>query len=81
MRGRAIQILHEFVSEHPRSSRAGEASAKLGWLLYDGQLDDAAPAFESAAGDRVPQVKKSARDGLESIERRRARLKSEHFAK
>jgi TolA-binding protein len=80
MRGRAI--LHEFVSEHPRSSRAGEASAKLGWLLYEaGQLDDATPAFESAAGDRVPQVKKSARDGLESIERRRARLKSEHFAK
>ena len=71
-RARATEVLREFAREHPRSSRAGEASAKLGWLLYDaGRLDEAERYFEAAAADRVPQVQKSARDGLEAIERRR----------
>ena len=71
-RARATEALREFVRTHPRSSRAGEASAKLGWLLYDaGKLDEAERSFEAAAADRVPQVKKSAQGGLEAIERRR----------
>lgn len=71
-RARATEALREFVRAHPRSSRAGEASAKLGWLLYGaGKLDEAERSFEAAAADRVPQVKKSAQGGLEAIERRR----------
>ncbi len=71
-RARATEALREFVRAHPRSSRAGEASAKLGWLLYEaGKLDEAERSFEAAAADRVPQVKKSAQGGLEAVERRR----------
>ena len=69
---KAIAALRRFVTKYPSSSRAGEASAKLGWLLYDaGELDAAERYFESAADDRVPKVQKSARDGLEAIARKR----------
>ncbi len=69
---RAIVALRRFVTRYPSSSRAGEAAAKLGWLLYDaGELDAAARQFESAADNVVPKVKKSARDGLEAVARKR----------
>jgi hypothetical protein len=68
----AIVALRRFVAAYPSSSRAGEAAAKLGWLLYDaGELDAAQRQFESAADNVVPKVKKSARDGLEAIARKR----------
>jgi len=71
-RARAISVLRAFTSEHPRSARAGEATARLGWLYYDaGRLDEATRSFEIAAADRVPEVMKSAKDGLEAIARRR----------
>jgi TolA-binding protein len=69
---KAIAALRRFVSTYPSSSRAGEAAAKLGWLLYEaGDLDDAETYFRSAENDVVPKVKKSARDGLEAIARAR----------
>jgi len=70
---KAIAALRRFVSKYPKSSRSGEAAAKLGWLLHDaGDLDEAERYFESASDDVVPKVQKSARDGLESIARKRA---------
>lgn len=70
---KAIAALRRFVSKYPSSSRAGEAAAKLGWLLHDaGDLDGAERYFKLASDDVVPKVQKSARDGLESIARKRA---------
>jgi TolA-binding protein len=69
---KAIAALRRFVSKYPSSSRAGEAAAKLGWLLHDaGDLDGAERYFKLASDDVVPKVRKSARDGLESIARKR----------
>ena len=69
---KAIVALRRFAAAYPSSSRAGEAAAKLGWLLYDaGELDAAQRQFESAADNVVPKVQKSARDGLEAIARKR----------
>jgi hypothetical protein len=69
---KAIAALRRFVVVYPSSSRAGEAAAKLGWLLYDaGELDAAQRQFESADDNVVPKVQKSARDGLEAVARKR----------
>jgi TolA-binding protein len=69
----AIDSLAGFLEAYPRSSRAGEAAAKLGWLqLEAGDLDAAQRAFERATDDRVPKVRESARSGLQAVERRRA---------
>lgn len=68
----AIVALRRFVVTYPSSSRAGEAAAKLGWLLYDaGDLDAAERQFERAVDNIVPKVQKSARDGLEAVARKR----------
>jgi TolA-binding protein len=68
----AREALTRFLKTFPSSARAGEASALLGWLLYDaGELDDAQQRFELAARDRVPKVKESAERGLEAIKRKR----------
>lgn len=64
----AIAALRRFLGAHPKSSRAGEASARLGWLQLDaGELDAAERSFEAAASDRVPAVRRSAAKGLEKI--------------
>jgi TolA-binding protein len=69
----AREALTRFVQKFPSSARAGEASALLGWLLYQaGDLDAAETRFQHAATDRVPKVKASAGKGLEAIKRRRA---------
>lgn len=69
----AREALTRFLETYPSSGRAGEASALLGWLLYDaGELDAAQQRFEVAARDRVPKVKESASRGVEAIKRKRA---------
>ena len=68
----ARDALMRFLHQFPSSPRAGEASALLGWLLYDaGDLDRAEARFKVAAGDRVPKVRESAERGLEAIKRKR----------
>ena len=69
----ARDALTRFTAAFPASARAGEASALLGWILYDaGDLDAAKARFEAAARDRVAKVKQSAQRGLEAIKRRAA---------
>ena len=70
----AREALTRFLQDFPSSARAGEASALLGWLLYDAnELDAAETRFNRAAADRVPKVRTSAERGLEAIRRRRAK--------
>lgn len=69
----AREALTRFVATFPASPRAGEASALLGWILYDaGELEAAKQRFDVAARDRVQKVKESAERGLEAIRRKRA---------
>jgi TolA-binding protein len=64
--------LAQFLERFPSSSRAAEASALLGWLLYDaGELDAAERLFHQAERDRVPKVRESAQRGLTAIQRKR----------
>ena len=70
----ARNALTRFVQRFPTSSRAAEASALLGWVLYDaGDLDGAESQFRRAVDDRVPTIRDNARRGLTAIERRRVR--------
>jgi FecR protein len=65
--------LEHFLKQFPTSPRASEASALLGWLLYDaGELDAAEQDFHRAEHDRVPKVRDSAQRGLTAIQRKRA---------
>ncbi len=71
---RARDALAAFLAQWPASPRAGEASALLGWLLYDaGDLDGAKRRFETAATDHSASVRESADRGITAIERKRAR--------
>jgi TolA-binding protein len=64
----AIASLRRFLSKYPSSARAGEASARLGWLLIDaGELDAAEDAFDAAASDPVPAVRRSATQGRDKV--------------
>jgi TolA-binding protein len=64
----AVAAFHDFLDGYPRSSRAGEASAMLGWLLIDARvLDEAERRFQAAAGDPDPAVRRSARSGLDAL--------------
>ena len=66
--------LSGFINRFPRSSRIGEVSAMLGWiLLEDNDLESATRLFAAAADDRVSEVRQSARAGLDAAERRRGR--------
>lgn len=68
----ARAALSQFVQRFPTSSRAAEASALLGWLLYDaGELDAAEKLFQKAEHDPVPKVRDSATRGLTAIDRKR----------
>lgn len=61
-----------FLRKFPSSPRAAEASALIGWALYDaGDLAGAKPYFERASNDKVPKVRESARKGLAAIERKK----------
>jgi TolA-binding protein len=65
--------LEYFLKHFPTSPRATEASALLGWLLYDaGELDAAEQDFHRAEHDRVPKVRDSAQRGLTAIQRKRS---------
>jgi TolA-binding protein len=59
--------------EHYRSSpRAMQASAMLGWLLFDaGDLAGAELRFQAAAGDTAGPVRDSANQGLDAVRERR----------
>lgn len=67
----ASDALAAFLANYPSSPRLGEASAMLGWLVIDSDLDRAEKLFKTAAGDRVASVKASAQRGLAAIEQRR----------
>jgi TolA-binding protein len=68
----ARAALAQFLRRFPTSGRAAEASALLGWMLYDaGELDAAEPLFRRAEHDRVPKVRDSATRGLTAIDRKR----------
>jgi TolA-binding protein len=67
----AVAAFHDFLDGYARSSRAGEASAMLGWLLIDARaFDEAERRFQAAAGDPDPAVRRSARAGLDALARR-----------
>ncbi len=71
--GDARASLDEFLDRHAASPRAGEAAAMVGWLLLDaGDLDGAAARFTLAAGDHADQARRSGREGLQAVARRRA---------
>jgi TolA-binding protein len=58
-------LFNAFLERFPRSSRAAEAAAAVGWLLLDGGETRAARrAFERAALDPSPAVRASAQEGL-----------------
>ena len=71
--GSAAGALDAFLTRYPSSPRAGEASAMLGWLVIDRDLDRAEKLFNAAASDRVASVRASATKGLDVVERRRAK--------
>jgi TolA-binding protein len=64
----AVAAFHDFLDGYTRSSRAGQASAMLGWLLIDARaFDEAERRFQTAAGDPDPAVRRSARAGLDAL--------------
>ena len=70
----AGDALARFLQRFPSSSRAGEAAALLGWILFEaGDLDGAERRFQQAANDRVPKVRESAARGITAIDRKRER--------
>ncbi len=65
---RAARSFVSFLAAHPRSTRAGEASAALGWILFDaGDYKGAARRFRAAVQDPSARVRKSAADGLNAL--------------
>lgn len=64
----ARTALERFIASFPGSSRVGEASALLGWILLDaGDASGATSAFHRAEQDRVPRVRDSAAKGLAAL--------------
>jgi TolA-binding protein len=64
----ARATLEAFIEGFPTSSRRGEASAVLGWLLVDAhELVSARRASERAASDPVDRVRASAANGLARV--------------
>jgi len=64
----AVAAFHDFLDGYARSSRAGAASAMLGWLLIDARaFDEAERRFQAAAGDPDPAIRRSARAGLDAL--------------
>jgi TolA-binding protein len=70
----AARALVDFLDRHPASSRAGEASVMLGWiLLSEGDLDGADARFKSAENDVAAAVQRSLLSGRAEVRARRAR--------
>lgn len=68
----ALDSFRDFLATYPKSSRTGEASTRLGWLLlHHADLDEAERRFRAAEADVVPKVRASARDGLAAVARAR----------
>lgn len=68
----AIAAFSGFLGDFPRSVRAGEASAMLGWQLVEaGDLDAAQRRFEAAVGSGGVTAQVSGRRGLAELARRR----------
>jgi len=67
--GRPIQAgaaLELFLTAHAASSRAGEASVMLGWLLFEhGDYQGAAARFRAALDDPSPRIRDRAVDGFD----------------
>jgi TolA-binding protein len=64
----ARAAMEEFLRLHPQSTRAGEVSAILGWLLLDARESAAAELrFRAAELDLRPAVRDSARAGLQAL--------------
>jgi len=59
-----------FIDAFPRSTRAGEASVMLGWVLVEtGEREEARRRFEAALTDPSSSVRTSAREGLDALDR------------
>jgi TolA-binding protein len=70
LNARTAADLKQFLQMYPRSSRAGEACAMLGWKLFErGDYNAAKRLFESALMDTVPRVRASAMQGLSDLKR------------
>ena len=70
--GEAMVALSGFIAAYPASTRAGEASVMLGWILVDrNQLDEARRRFQAAIHDPSESVQTSARAGLDALDRAR----------
>ena len=68
----AVSAFRDFLDGYPRSARAGEASAMLGWLLIGARsYDEASRRFTAASGDPDPAIRKSAEAGLDALARRK----------
>ncbi len=67
----AASALDAFLAKYPRSPRVGEASAMLGWLIIDRDLDRAEKLFRAAEHDRVAAVRASAAKGLTAVAQHR----------
>ncbi len=65
---KASRAFESFLGAYPSSTRVGEASAMLGWILFDARdYQGAARRFRAAVKDRSARVRKSAADGLNAI--------------
>ncbi len=63
-----IVAFEQFLNIYPTSTRLGEASVALGWLLYErGDLKGAADRFNSARNDPDSRVRESALRGLQRL--------------
>jgi hypothetical protein len=66
----AVPAFRDFLETYPRSPRAGEAAAMLGWILIDARAyDEAAERFRAAVRDASPAVRSSAQAGLDALAR------------
>jgi TolA-binding protein len=64
----ATRAFRDFLDQYPKSRRAGEASAMLGWLLVTThQNAEAERRFRAATNDPNPAVRESARAGLDAV--------------
>jgi TolA-binding protein len=64
----ATRAFRDFVDQYPKSRRAGEASAMLGWLLVTAHENaEAERRFRAATNDSNPAVRESARAGLDAV--------------
>jgi TolA-binding protein len=69
----AAGALESFLARYKNSPRVGEASAMLGWLVLDRDLDRAEKLFRTAETDKVASVRASATKGLAAVTARRAK--------